>query len=75
VIGTRKVSYILYLTDPLPLWTKEEGGQLELYDSIIEDETDGARKRMVPKAFPCKTIIPTFNNMAYFVVKPGESCD
>eukprot|EP00550_Attheya_septentrionalis_P008770 CAMPEP_0198298068 /NCGR_PEP_ID=MMETSP1449-20131203/39555_1 /TAXON_ID=420275 /ORGANISM="Attheya septentrionalis, Strain CCMP2084" /LENGTH=566 /DNA_ID=CAMNT_0043999241 /DNA_START=149 /DNA_END=1846 /DNA_ORIENTATION=- len=73
VIGTRKVSYILYLTDPLPLWTKEEGGQLELYDSIIEDETDGARKRMVPKAFPCKTIIPTFNNMAYFVVKPGES--
>jgi Rps23 Pro-64 3,4-dihydroxylase Tpa1-like proline 4-hydroxylase len=30
VIGTRKVSYIIYLTDTLPIWTDEDGGRLEL---------------------------------------------
>ena len=31
VIGTRKISFIVYLTDPLPEWTAKDGGQLELY--------------------------------------------
>ena len=31
VIGTRRVSYIIYLTDPDEDWLKEDGGALELY--------------------------------------------
>ena len=40
VIGTRKISYILYLTDPLPDWKDEDGGRLELYESIRGDNGD-----------------------------------
>lgn len=65
VIGTRKVSYIIYLTEEG--WEAEEGGALELYD---HDEVDQKR---VPQAIPCKTILPAFNSMAYFVVQPGTS--
>jgi Rps23 Pro-64 3,4-dihydroxylase Tpa1-like proline 4-hydroxylase len=31
VIGTRRVSYIIYLTDPDDEWRENEGGALELY--------------------------------------------
>ena len=31
VIGTRCISYIVYLTDPDDGWTEEDGGALELY--------------------------------------------
>lgn len=31
VISTRRVSYIIYLTDPVEPWTPEDGGALELY--------------------------------------------
>lgn len=31
VIGTRRVSYIIYLTDPDEPWLEEDGGALELY--------------------------------------------
>ena len=31
VIGTRRVSYIIYLTDPDDPWTAEDGGAVELY--------------------------------------------
>ena len=31
VIGDRRVSYIIYLTDPDDPWTEEDGGALELY--------------------------------------------
>lgn len=95
VIGTRKVSYILYLTDPDPLWTERDGGVLELYDSssclsttatttktttddsvnvnVSNVKTMKMQSKREPNAFPCKTILPTFNNLAYFEVKPGES--
>lgn len=61
VIGTRKVSFIIYLTDEQ--WTPHEGGALELYD----------RQDHIPKPIPCHTILPIFNSMAYFIVTPGES--
>jgi len=34
VIGTRRISYIIYLTDPDPEeeWLASDGGALELYD-------------------------------------------
>ena len=83
VIGTRKISYILYLTDPDPTWKDEDGGRLELYDSIEEEiqsiTTDNENHlkttitRKVPGVVPVKTILPKFNCMAYFEVKPGVS--
>ena len=71
VIGTRKVSYIIYLTDPSPTWTDEDGGHLELYEAIPEG--DGDTTRCVPGALPVKTILPEFNSMAFFAVEPGVS--
>ena len=67
VIGTRKISYILYFTDSEPEWTNEDGGRLELYDSV---ESSGKK---VPGVFPIKTVLPKFNSMAYFMVEPGVS--
>ncbi len=67
VIGTRKVSYIIYLTDAKPEWTDSDGGRLELYEAIAEED------RFVPGALPVKTVLPAFNSMAYFVVEPGVS--
>lgn len=68
VIGTRKVSYIIYLTDPEDAWSDEDGGRLELYESV--EQEDGTK---VPAPFPIKTILPSFNSLAYFVVTPGVS--
>ena len=81
VIGTRKVSYILYLTDREPEWKNEDGGRLELYESEIDEHshssTNGKNQsemqRRVPKPIPAKTILPTFNSMAFFAVEPGFS--
>lgn len=66
VIGTRKVSYIIYLTEKG--WTKEEGGCLEMYESELD-----TLQRRVPKPAPSCSILPIFNTMAYFVVSPGQS--
>jgi len=83
VIGTRKISFIIYLTEVG--WSSEDGGCLELYDAVQEDDdndnddnkkqssTSTAKHRHVPTALPTKTILPNFNTMAYFVVKPGVS--
>ncbi len=75
VIGTRKISYILYLTDPAKKWSDEDGGKLELYESTLREEKvhDSSRSKRIPTVFPCKTILPTFNSLAFFVVTPGES--
>ena len=65
VIGTRKVSYIIYLTDAEPRWKDEDGGRLELYEAIADggggddDEEDATTTaRFVPDALPIKTILP-----------------
>ena len=76
VIGTRKVSYIIYLTDPNDNWSNAQGGRLELYDNYDEkvcSEKSKTFTRKAPTSYPCKTILPTFNSLAYFVVLPGES--
>lgn len=62
VIGNRKVSFIIYLTDKE--WTREDGGCLELYPSSNNRE---------PEVNPSKTIVPDFNSMAFFQVLPGVS--
>ncbi|EKX44746.1 hypothetical protein GUITHDRAFT_139548 [Guillardia theta CCMP2712] len=57
VIGTRKVSYIIYLTSPDEEWKEEDGGALELYPSAGEG---------IPKIEPSKVILPIFNSLAMF---------
>jgi Rps23 Pro-64 3,4-dihydroxylase Tpa1-like proline 4-hydroxylase len=64
VIGNRKVSFIIYLTDKE--WTREDGGCLELYPSC-----SGSNRE--PQVNPTKTIVPDFNSMAFFQVLPGVS--
>ncbi len=67
VIGTRKISYILYLTEPD--WKEEEGGSLELYDTT----GDGGEELLEPSSLPSARAWPIFNSMAFFVVQPGQS--
>jgi len=85
VIGTRKISFIIYLTEVG--WGRVDGGCLELYDAVQEEGDDDDNEKNsssltsntstsqghVPTALPTKTILPNFNTMAYFVVKPGVS--
>lgn len=67
VIGTRRVSWIIYLTDPEDAWTAEDGGALELYPL----ETEGVRG--IPTATPTRNILPQWNQMVVFTVQPGIS--
>ncbi|EGO02360.1 hypothetical protein SERLA73DRAFT_159290 [Serpula lacrymans var. lacrymans S7.3] len=70
VIGTRRVSYILYM--PLPhtdQWKAEYGGALELYPTRISVE--GADPEPIP--FPSKSIPPAWNQFVFFEVQPGKS--
>ncbi|OJA20328.1 hypothetical protein AZE42_05436 [Rhizopogon vesiculosus] len=69
VIGTRRVSYILYM--PLPYgqsWQKEWGGALELYP--VQIGPDGIPE---PEAAPSKAIPPSWNQFIFFEVQPGKS--
>ena len=69
VIGTRRVSYILYM--PLPhyqLWQKEWGGSLELYP--VREGADGT---LEPEPIPTKSIPPAWNQFIFFEVQPGRS--
>lgn len=72
VIGTRAVSFIVYLTDPG--WTAEDGGALELYPLAADTTAEQAGKtRGSPVASPSKQILPLANTMAFFGVEPGVS--
>ncbi|KAI0796805.1 Oxoglutarate and iron-dependent oxygenase degradation C-term-domain-containing protein [Abortiporus biennis] len=69
VIGTRRVSYILYM--PLPHyqgWQKEWGGALELYPAIINPQGNPE-----PEPTPSKCIPPAWNQFIFFEVQPGKS--
>lgn len=64
VIGTRRVSYILYLTDPDQSWDPKDGGALELYPVI---------KKNIPASEPTVVIPPQWNQFVMFTVQPGHS--
>ncbi|KAJ3188977.1 hypothetical protein HK101_009059 [Irineochytrium annulatum] len=64
VIGSRSVSYILYLTDPDEPWRAEEGGALELYPVVSKG---------TPAVDPSVCIPPAWNQLALFAVQPGRS--
>jgi Rps23 Pro-64 3,4-dihydroxylase Tpa1-like proline 4-hydroxylase len=71
VIGTRRVSYILYM--PLPnyqLWQREWGGALELYPVKEKEGTQGV---LEPEPVPTKSIPPAWNQFILFQVQPGRS--
>ncbi|KAF8709690.1 Oxoglutarate and iron-dependent oxygenase degradation C-term, partial [Rhizoctonia solani] len=69
VIGTRRVSYILYM--PLPLeepWKPEWGGALELYP--VKTLPDGSPE---PECKPTKVVPPSWNQFIFFEIQPGRS--
>ena len=68
VIGTRRVSWILYLTDPDEEWSVDrEGGGLELFP-LAEPGAVGT-----PSPIPATVLPPTWNSLALFTVAPGVS--
>ncbi|GAA5985145.1 hypothetical protein JCM10908_002542 [Rhodotorula pacifica] len=72
VIGTRRISFILYLVLDEPEWQPEWGGALELYPVLEADEQNPDRPN-VPTAKPSTCIPPAFNQMVFFEVQPGHS--
>ncbi len=63
VIGTRKISYIIYLTEED--WEgPTEGGALELYGPQTDESSTPV---------PVSLAWPVFNSMAFFEVLPGRS--
>lgn len=64
VIGSRRVSFILYLPDPDRIWKEQYGGGLRLYPSIVPN---------VPHTDHHAKLVPQFNQIAFFNVQPGLS--
>lgn len=64
VIGSRRISYILYMPDPDKEWKPSYGGALRLFDSIVPN---------VPESDPVAKLTPQFNQIAFFHVQPGVS--
>jgi Rps23 Pro-64 3,4-dihydroxylase Tpa1-like proline 4-hydroxylase len=64
VIGTRAVSFILYLPDPDIDWLPQYGGRLELYP---------VKEKGTPENVPEKAVEPLWNSFAFFAVQPGHS--
>ncbi|KAI9783889.1 MAG: hypothetical protein M1816_001141 [Peltula sp. TS41687] len=72
VIGSRRVSYILYLTDPDQVWKSEWGGALRLYPTIFIKDEDGLESK-TPSPDHSMSIPPAFSQLSFFAVQPGES--
>ncbi|EPE36352.1 hypothetical protein GLAREA_05690 [Glarea lozoyensis ATCC 20868] len=72
VIGSRKVSYILYLTDPDLPWKEEWGGALRLFPTKTFKDDEGETTKTPSPDFT-KVIPPAWNQLSFFAVQPGES--
>jgi prolyl 3-hydroxylase /prolyl 3,4-dihydroxylase len=72
VIGSRRVSYILYLTDPDTPWQAEWGGALRLFP-VQEIKSKDGEVAKTPVPDPSKVIPPAWNQLSFFAVQPGES--
>lgn len=64
VIGSRRVSFILYLPDPDKQWKEKYGGALRLFPAIVPN---------VPAPDFSQKLVPQFNQIAFFTVQPGHS--
>ncbi|KAF2432904.1 hypothetical protein EJ08DRAFT_629675 [Tothia fuscella] len=72
VIGSRRISYILYLTDPDTPWQPEWGGALRLYPTEVM-RLKGEKDMLVPSADFSLSIPPAFNQLSFFAIQPGQS--
>ncbi|KAI9367145.1 Oxoglutarate and iron-dependent oxygenase degradation C-term-domain-containing protein, partial [Aspergillus egyptiacus] len=72
VIGSRRLSYILYLTDPDTPWQAEWGGALRLYPTTTKKDAKGEDVKVPGPDFSL-SIPPAFNQLSFFTVQPGES--
>ncbi|KAJ5874878.1 uncharacterized protein N7529_003308 [Penicillium soppii] len=72
VIGSRRLSYILYLTDPETPWQAEWGGALRLFPTTTEKDAKGEDVK-IPSPDYSLSIPPAFNQLSFFTVQPGES--
>ncbi|PYH93914.1 oxidoreductase [Aspergillus ellipticus CBS 707.79] len=72
VIGSRRLSYILYLTDPDTPWQAEWGGALRLYPTTTKKDVNGDDVKIPSPDFTL-SIPPAFNQLSFFTVQPGES--
>ena len=72
VIGSRRLSYILYLTDPDTPWQAEWGGALRMYPTTTEKDANG-EDVMIPSPDYSLSIPPAFNQLSFFTVQPGQS--
>ncbi|KAB5581113.1 Oxoglutarate and iron-dependent oxygenase degradation C-term-domain-containing protein [Coniochaeta sp. 2T2.1] len=72
VIGSRKVSYILYLTDPDTPWQPSWGGALRLYP-VSDRKSASGEVAKTPSPDFTKVIPPAWNQLSFFAVQPGES--
>jgi len=72
VIGSRRVSWILYLLDPDIPWKPEWGGALRLYPTENLTTPDGDVVK-VPQPDFSLSIPPAWNQLSFFTVQPGES--
>ncbi|KAF2009824.1 hypothetical protein BU24DRAFT_427843 [Aaosphaeria arxii CBS 175.79] len=72
VIGSRRVSWILYLLDPDRPWKPEWGGALRLYPTE-ELKTASGDEVKVPQPDFTVSIPPAWNQLSFFTVQPGES--
>ena len=78
VIGSRRVSYILYLTDPDRPWKEEWGGALRLYPTVAMDDNDDGQGLddeglKMPSPDHSVSIPPAFGQLSFFAVQPGKS--
>lgn len=64
VIGTRQISFIIYLPDPDKVWKEHYGGALRLFPTESFN---------VPHPDYYAKLVPQFNQFAFFKVKPGYS--
>ncbi|KAF2707722.1 hypothetical protein K504DRAFT_383158 [Pleomassaria siparia CBS 279.74] len=72
VIGSRRVSWILYLLDPDRPWKPEWGGALRLYPTE-NVKTESGEEVKVPQPDFSVVIPPAWNQLSFFTVQPGES--
>ncbi|KUL89771.1 hypothetical protein ZTR_00503 [Talaromyces verruculosus] len=72
VIGSRRLSYILYLTDPDIPWQAVWGGALRLYPTTTVKDENGEDIKIPSPDFTL-SIPPAFNQLSFFTVQPGES--
>jgi prolyl 3-hydroxylase /prolyl 3,4-dihydroxylase len=73
VIGSRKVSYILYLIDPDTPWQAEWGGALRLFPVKEMQSSKNGEVAKTPSPDVTKIIPPAWNQLSFFAVQPGES--